>query len=111
MNGGGNPAVTLFSDPGQVQVANTSGLQRAEEEEALEDQKRRQQELADEVYHAFDDLIEDDHGNEDTLNSLSYASNYSDQQQHQHPPPPPGVPSYSPSTGHSHAAAARHGST
>ncbi|EDS29669.1 conserved hypothetical protein [Culex quinquefasciatus] len=92
MNGGGNPAVTLFSDPGQVQVANTSGLQRAEEEEALEDQKRRQQELADEVYHAFDDLIEDDHGNEDTLNSLSYASNYSDQQQHQHPPPPPGVP-------------------
>uniref|UniRef100_A0A8D8IU33 (northern house mosquito) hypothetical protein n=1 Tax=Culex pipiens TaxID=7175 RepID=A0A8D8IU33_CULPI len=100
MNGGGNPAVTLFSDPGQVQVANTSGLQRAEEEEALEDQKRRQQELADEVYNAFDDLIEDDHGNEDTLNSLSYASNYSDQQQHQHPPPPPGVPSYSPSTGH-----------
>uniref|UniRef100_A0A1Q3EZM7 Putative myosin-9 n=1 Tax=Culex tarsalis TaxID=7177 RepID=A0A1Q3EZM7_CULTA len=101
MNGGGNPAVTLFSDPGQVQVANTSELQRAEEEEALEDQKRRQQELAAEVYNAFDDLIEDDHGNEDTLNSLSYASNYSEHptdrdQQHQHPPPPAGVPSYSP---------------
>lgn len=92
----GNPAVTLFSDPGQVQVTNTSALQRAEEEEALEDQKRRQQELANEVYHAFDDLIEDDHGNEDTLNSLSYVSNYSEHptdRDHQPPPPPPAAAS------------------
>lgn len=92
---GGNPAVTLFSDPGQVQVANSSALQRAEEEEALEDQKRRQQELANEVYNAFDDLIEEDDdsnrgGNEDTLNSLSYVSNYSEHPtDHQPPPPPP----------------------
>lgn len=80
----GNPAVTLFSEhAGSIQVANTSALHRAEEEEALEDHRRREQELAKEMENAFDDLIDDDQN--DTLNSLNYLSNHSEQST---PPPP-----------------------
>lgn len=88
----GNPAVTLFSDGASIQVNNTSALQRAEEEEALEDQKRRQQELARQMVDAFDDLIEDD-DRHDSLDSVSYASNYSGSAlpDHRQQPPLPAV--------------------
>ncbi|XP_058449561.1 uncharacterized protein LOC131429448 [Malaya genurostris] len=82
-----NPGVTLFNDGGSIQVNNASALQRAEEEEALEDQKRRQVELAKQMENAFDDLIDDDDQN-DTLNSLNYLSNYSEQPAESPPPPP-----------------------
>lgn len=80
-----NPGVTLFNEhAGSIQVNNTSALHRAEEEEALEDHRRREQELAKEMENAFDDLIDDDQ-NDDTLNSLNYLSNHSEQST---PPPP-----------------------
>lgn len=79
----GNPGVTLFNDGGSIQVNNTSALHRAEEEEALEDQQRREKELAKEIVNAFDDLIDDEDQN-DTLNSLNYSSHHSE-----HSPPPP----------------------
>ncbi|XP_058822477.1 centrosomal protein of 152 kDa [Topomyia yanbarensis] len=83
----GNPGTTLFNDGGSIQVNNASALQRAEEEEALEDQQRRNAELAKEMENAFDDLIDDDDQN-DTLNSLNYLSNYSEQLAESPPPPP-----------------------
>lgn len=83
-----NPSATLFNDPGSIHVNNTSALERAAEDEAIEDQKRRNAELANQMYGAFDDLIEDDDQN-DTLNSLNYFSNYSENPVESPPPPPP----------------------
>lgn len=81
----GNPGITLFSEhTGSIEVNNTSALHRAEEEEALEDRRRRDVELANEIQNAFDDLIDDDEQN-DTLNSLNYVSN---QSENSTPPPP-----------------------
>ncbi|XP_055603464.1 uncharacterized protein LOC129751782 [Uranotaenia lowii] len=95
MNGLNNPGVTLFNDGTSIQVANTSALQRAEEEEALEDQKRREAELAQQMQNAFDDLIDDD-DRDDTLDSVNYLSNCSEHPGGS-PPPLPIVPN--PSTG------------
>ncbi|KFB40870.1 AGAP003526-PA-like protein [Anopheles sinensis] len=71
------PAVSLFNDVGSIHLNRTGhDQQRAEEEEDLLDQERRKAELANELVGAFDDLHCDDN---DTLNSLNYRSNYSDE--------------------------------
>ncbi|XP_055540888.1 paramyosin [Wyeomyia smithii] len=83
----GNPAITLFSAGESIQVANTSALQRAEEEEQLQDRKRLNAELEAEFENAFDDLIEnDDEDRNDTQNSFNYLSNCSE---HPNETPPP----------------------
>uniref|UniRef100_A0A182NSK9 Uncharacterized protein n=1 Tax=Anopheles dirus TaxID=7168 RepID=A0A182NSK9_9DIPT len=74
----GPPGISLFNDGTSINL-NHSVLDRQrleEEEEDLADQKRRQEQLANELENAFDDLECDDN---DTLNSLNYRSNYSDE--------------------------------
>uniref|UniRef100_A0A182QP44 Uncharacterized protein n=1 Tax=Anopheles farauti TaxID=69004 RepID=A0A182QP44_9DIPT len=74
----GPPGISLFNDGTSINI-NRSLLERQaaeEEEEELADQKRRQEQLANELENAFDDLECDDN---DTLNSLNYRSNYSDE--------------------------------
>lgn len=78
----------MFNDGGSIQVNNTSALNRAEEEEALQDQRRRDKELANEMVHAFDDLMDDEDQN-DTLNSLNYSSHHSEHSPPSTPTPRP----------------------
>ncbi|XP_053695393.1 myosin heavy chain, striated muscle [Sabethes cyaneus] len=71
-----NPAITLFGGGESIQVANTSALHRAEEEEQLQDRKRLNAELEVQFENAFDDLIEnDDDDRNDTVESSNYLSN------------------------------------
>ncbi|XP_055597707.1 uncharacterized protein LOC129747484 [Uranotaenia lowii] len=77
MNGLNNPGVALLNDGTSIQVANTSAFQRAAEKEALEDQKHRETELAQQMQNAFNDLIDDD-DRDDTLDSVNYLSNCSE---------------------------------
>lgn len=72
-----NPAKSLFSGGESIQVVNTSSLHRAEEEEQLQDRKRLNAELEQQMVNGFDDLIENDDENE-TLNSFNYESNFSE---------------------------------
>ncbi|XP_052902644.1 centrosomal protein of 152 kDa [Anopheles moucheti] len=71
----GPPGVSIFNDGVSINLNNsTLEKQRAqEEEEILEDQKRLQQQLANELENAFDDVECDDN---DTLDSFTHR--YSD---------------------------------
>ncbi|XP_055373190.1 repetitive organellar protein [Condylostylus longicornis] len=60
------PGLSIFQGGGSIQI-NTSANQ-LEEQEALEDQKRRNEELENELQNAFDDLSEDE---DYTINSTS----------------------------------------
>uniref|UniRef100_A0A182P0A5 Uncharacterized protein n=1 Tax=Anopheles epiroticus TaxID=199890 RepID=A0A182P0A5_9DIPT len=71
----GPPGLSIFNDGVSINI-NRSALDRqraAEEEEELADQKRRQEQLANELENAFDDLECDD-----TLNS-THRSHYTDE--------------------------------
>ncbi|XP_060646940.1 protein lava lamp [Drosophila nasuta] len=61
------PGVSLFQGAETLKVNST--LERQEEEEALQDQKRREAELGNLLENAFDDLDDDD--NESTIDSTT----------------------------------------
>ncbi|XP_064554149.1 putative leucine-rich repeat-containing protein DDB_G0290503 [Drosophila montana] len=66
------PGVSLFQGADTLKVNST--LERQEEEEALQDQKRRETELGNLLENAFDDLDDDD--DESTIDSTTnYPSN------------------------------------
>uniref|UniRef100_A0A182K3J4 Uncharacterized protein n=1 Tax=Anopheles christyi TaxID=43041 RepID=A0A182K3J4_9DIPT len=91
----GQPGLSIFNDGVSINL-NRSELDRqraAEEEEELADHKRRQEQLANELVDAFDDLECDD-----TLNSSTHRLNYSDEEEDEDTgrsdkrPPVPSVP-------------------
>lgn len=53
-----NAGFTIFQGGESLKI--DTSLSRLEEEEALEDQKRRNEELGNQLQYAFDDLIDDD---------------------------------------------------
>ncbi|EDV94823.1 GH17547 [Drosophila grimshawi] len=68
------PGVSLFQGADTLKVNST--LERQEEEEALQDQKRREAELGNLLENAFDDLDDDDDDEESTIDSTTnYPSN------------------------------------
>ncbi|CAG4965992.1 unnamed protein product [Parnassius apollo] len=55
------PGMSLFQGAASIHI-NNSAQDRLEEQEELEDQKRRNEELKHELANAFDDLLDDDEG-------------------------------------------------
>ncbi|CAK1593904.1 unnamed protein product [Parnassius mnemosyne] len=55
------PGASLFQGAASIHI-NNSVQDRLEEQEELEDQKRRNEELKDKLANAFDDLLDDDEG-------------------------------------------------
>ncbi|XP_050068388.1 putative leucine-rich repeat-containing protein DDB_G0290503 [Anopheles maculipalpis] len=70
----GPPGLSIFNDGVSINLNRSDRQNGLEEEELQEDQRRLQEELANEVENAFDDVICDDN---DTLNSFSHR--YSDE--------------------------------
>ncbi|XP_035894483.1 centrosomal protein of 152 kDa [Anopheles stephensi] len=95
----GPPGVSIFNDGVSINLNRSDRQDALEEEELQQDQKRLQEELANDVKQAFDDVICDDN---DTLNSFSHR--YSDEDDDEdtagrsdkRPPPPPVVMSTNP---------------
>ncbi|XP_002014120.2 CAP-Gly domain-containing linker protein 1 [Drosophila persimilis] len=75
------PGMSLFQGAEPLNVSST--LERQEEEEALEDQKRRDEELGNLLENAFDDLDDDESTIDSTTN---YQSDLLPEQPHHHHP-------------------------
>ncbi|XP_034664347.1 CAP-Gly domain-containing linker protein 1 isoform X1 [Drosophila subobscura] len=86
------PGMSLFQGAEPLNVSST--LERQEEEEALEDQKRRDEELGNLLENAFDDLDDDESTIDSTTNFQSdllpeqphHHHHHQQQQQQQHHP-------------------------
>lgn len=63
------PGLSIFQGGGSIHLDNS--LNRAEEEEDLEDKKRREEELNKDLQTAFDDLIDED---DNTIDSSNFQS-------------------------------------
>ncbi|XP_055849462.1 synaptonemal complex protein 1 [Episyrphus balteatus] len=63
------PGLSIFQGGGSIHLDNS--INRAEEEEDLEDKKRRDEELNKDLQTAFDDLIDDD---DNTIDSSNFQS-------------------------------------